>query len=115
MDQLILGGDMNTGLDPLLDKQGGRQERQTKFAKQMNELLEQHDLIDIWRVLNPKKKRYTWRQNSVKGIIQSRLDYWFIANNLVYDVHKCDIQNALYSDHNPINLDIFNRDIDKSG
>jgi exonuclease III len=115
MDQLIWGGDMNTTLDPWLDKQGGRHEQKTNFAKHMNELLEQHDLIDIWRVLNPPKKSYTWKQNSNKGIIQSRLDYWFIANNLVYDVDNSEIQNALYSDHNPITLDMFNRDKDKPG
>jgi hypothetical protein len=101
---------MNTCLDPTLDKRGGRHENQTHFAKQLKELVEQNDLTDIWRTLNPDKKRFTWRQNSAKGIIQSRLDYWFISNNLVYDVHKCDIQNVQYSDHNPINIDLHNKE-----
>ena len=42
------------------------------------ELKEEYDLCDIWRIRNPTKKLYTFRQNHSAGIINRRLDYIFI-------------------------------------
>ena len=47
---------------------------------------ESQGLCDTWRVRNPKKKRYTFRQQHVTVLIQRRLDYfWFqiICKNLL--------------------------------
>ena len=44
------------------------------------QIKEKFDLRDIWRIRNPKKKRYTFRQQHSSGYIQRRLDYFFISN-----------------------------------
>jgi hypothetical protein len=60
--------------------------------------------MDIWRILNPETKRFTWRKKLHSTIQQSRLDYFLIANNIIYNVQECQVKTAMYSDHNPVQL-----------
>ena len=73
---------MNTYLNPLLDKSGGKSEEVSKYATDIIALLEEFNLVDIWRVVNPDTKRYTWRGVTRNGIVQSRLGYWFIYTTI---------------------------------
>jgi exonuclease III len=102
--KLIFAGDMNNWLQPTLDKYGNSE--LTKGARKLNDILEQYNLIDIWRILNPHTKRYTWRAKGKRGIQQSRLDYFFVANSFIYRVGKCEIGPCIYSDHNIISLEL---------
>ena len=61
-------------------------------------------MLDIWRTINPYTKRYTWRQN--KPLIQCRLDYFFISNNLTQNVKSCDIKPSIRTDHSLLTLKI---------
>ena len=63
-------------------------------------------MSDIWRLRNPKTKRYTFTQNSKKGFIQRRLDYFFISNSLQENVKKTDIIAAFSTDHSPITFSL---------
>ena len=83
---LIIGGDFNTYLDTKLDKHGGINENISDYAKQIIEFNSEYNLIDIWRVLHPDDKRYTWRGHTRGGHVSSRLDYWFISTQLVYNI-----------------------------
>ena len=60
------------------------------------------NLCDIWRVRNPLKKRFTFRQNHYSGFIQRRSDYFFISNTLQDTVRNTDVFAAFCSDHSPI-------------
>ena len=51
-------------------------------------LNETFDLCDIWRVRNPHKKLFTFRQKHFTGIRQQRLDYIFVSNSLQESVKK---------------------------
>ena len=42
----------------------------------MIELIESFRLCDIWRIRNPREKRFTFRQNHISGYIQRRFDYF---------------------------------------
>ena len=59
---LIIAGDLNTYLNPSLDKKGERIEAQSSFSLKLNELCEEYMLSDIWRVRNPNSKIFTRRQ-----------------------------------------------------
>ena len=61
-------------------------------------------LIDIWRTLNPDRKRFTWR--SEKPCRASRLDYYLISEDILYLNPTSEILNAYKSDHNMIKLSI---------
>ena len=105
---LIIGGDLNTYLEEI-DKYGNNVII-TKFATRLKNVMHELGLLDIWRVTNPECKWYTWRKTGTKtgtsGIQQSRLDYFIISENLIYQITKCNIQYALYSDHNPVRIQL---------
>ena len=55
-EKIIVGGDFNCPLNPLLDKRGGSLElRKTAFAS-IGCFQDEFDLVDIWRVKNPETK-----------------------------------------------------------
>ena len=102
-DNVIIGGDLNIYIDPVLDKDSTK-ELVNKASNEINNLMEDFNLIDIWRMLNPQKRRYTWRRRN--PVIQSRLDYWLIPNELIYSVNECSIKPSIKSDHSLICLKI---------
>ena len=106
-ENLIWAGDFNVNINPKIDKKGGRQEKESNYAKKLINIMEELNLIDIGRTINPEVQRYTWRENTPHGIIQSRLDMFICPNNLIYNVKKCNIENSVYSDHNPITLSLY--------
>ena len=82
---------------PDLDGSGGSPK--LKELSKKVELCLSLDLIDIWRIRNPKLKRFSWSQKT--PMIQRRLDYWLISNNIQ---EKVDIIPAIRSDHSDITL-----------
>jgi len=77
---VIAGGDMNVILDPVLDRKGGQYKNSMQYTKvisSIDTLMEEHELCDIWRVLNPDTRRYTWRRREPQ--VHSRLDMWWVS------------------------------------
>lgn len=74
--KLIIGGEFNLILDNELDGLGGKPEVKDACTKVEN-LCNNLDLIDIWRIRNPNIKHFSWRQKN--PIIQCRLDFWLIS------------------------------------
>ena len=105
---LILGGDWNVVLDPDKDKRGGSTDSAIKrnVRENVKFLLEKYALSDIWRIKNPKKARFTYRQKT--PLIQSRLDYWTISENTADFVEDCEIITSPSPDHSAITLHIKN-------
>ena len=62
----------------------------------------EEDLVDIWRIRNPKQRRFTRRQKS--PIIQGRLDFWLVSDTLQEDVESVDIIPSTKSDPSAITL-----------
>jgi exonuclease III len=71
---------------------------------EIHEIKEKFDLIDIWRVKNPEKVRYTWRRK--RPLIQSRLDRFYISDTMQYNISQVDILPGILSDHSAIILSI---------
>ena len=69
-------------------------------------------LIDLWRIQNPNRKRFTWR--SEKPCKASRLDYFLISEDILSLNPKSDILNSYKSDHNIIKLSI-SKSVQKRG
>ena len=67
----VVGGDFNCPLTNL-DKQGGSDSLKTSSINEIETLMSTFYLQDVWRIQNPDKKRFTWRQH--KPLIQCRLD-----------------------------------------
>ena len=101
--QMITGGDWNTILNPSVDARNYLSySSRPRNRKILNETMENLDLVDIYRVVFPNKKAYTWRKfNTIK---QSRLDYFIISNSLVTEVNFVDILTGYRSDHSLVCL-----------
>ena len=65
-------------------------------------LQEAFDLCDIWRIRNPKKKSFIFRQKHFSGIIQHRLDYLLISDSLQEIASSVDILNAFSTDDSSV-------------
>jgi hypothetical protein len=72
-----------------------------KAQKQIHFMMEQLDLVDSFRELNPHIKRYTWRGPAKN---QARLDYFLISSHLQSFIHESNIGIAYRSDHSPVYL-----------
>jgi exonuclease III len=109
----IIGGDINTPLNPILDKYNAPANSQpSDYAKLWTTLFEDLNLTDIWRILNPTKRRYTWRQGGKNSPLkQSRLDYWIISIPAIFDLNTVDICPGFRSDHSLIEIN-FNKPTD---
>ena len=70
----------------------------------VEDMIIEHDLVDICRIRNPTNTRFTWRQKS--PLIQRRLDYWLISNDLQEDIESVEIISAIRSDHSAITLSV---------
>lgn len=104
-ESCIFGGDWNIVLDIALDKSGGI-ERVTKrkYWNNIVEFTQQYCVVDIWRIRNKAKKKYTWRQKSPR--IQSRLDFFLLTEHLQDIINTTEILPSVLSDHSPISLTI---------
>ena len=94
--------------DQKLESAGGNPILKKLAVSKLIELKESLNLCDIWRIRNPKSKAFTFRQRHVSGILQRRLDYLFISNNMQESVKNVKILNALSTDHSPLFCSFLN-------
>ena len=99
--KIILGGAFNVTFDSDLDCSGGRPFTKDSI-KNVQNLCFDFDLVDIWRIRNPARRRFTWRQKS--PFIQRRLDYWLISDVCQDEIEMSDIIPSINSDHSAIFL-----------
>ena len=62
LDNIILGGDLNCPLDPLLDKKGGASTKRKSVISCVDDFKSKLDLVDIWSLATNKWKFYQVRK-----------------------------------------------------
>ena len=102
--QIILGGDFNQTLDNHLDRSGARTDASPRDRATLDVLREELGLIDIWRLINPKEREYTFYSHSHRSY--SRIDFFLVAGSLVDLVMDCNIGVIAITDHAPVELHI---------
>ena len=50
--------------------------------------------------------KYTWRGRTRNGVVQSRLDYFFVSTHMIYDLVNVTINPSISSDHSIINIEL---------
>ena len=78
----ILGSDFNLFFNTSLETQCGNPILKKKILAKVIEIKKTLDLCNIWRIKNPKSKRFTFHRNHVSVRIQRRLDYFLVSNFL---------------------------------
>lgn len=99
---LILGGDLNVPLDPLVDTSTGTSSLPFSALQQIKTQLASLSLHDTWRTLNPKERDYTFFSSPHNRY--SRLDYLFVTQPDLTYLHKATIESMILSDHHPITM-----------
>ena len=88
------------------DKSGGNPTTHKNSLKEVRYIADSLDLVDIWRVLNPDAKRFTWRRR--KPDIHCRLDFFLTSSSLSTTITKADILPGYKTDHSLITLHLAN-------
>ena len=103
-EEIIIGGDFNLVLDLVKDKKGGLPRTHKNAVKVVQDFCENFDLSDIWRILNPEAKRYTWRQRL--SDIHCRLDFFLVSQTSICNITQADIIPGFKTDHSMITLSL---------
>ena len=72
--------------------------------KVIQDFSENLGLADVWRIINPEARRYTWRQN--QPVIHCRLDFFLASESSLCNVTHADIVPGFKTDHSMITLDL---------
>ena len=83
---------------------GGNYKPKVKSISLLETIMEELNICDIWRVRNPDSTRYTWK--TLNLLVQRRLDFFLISNDLQIHIGKADIKPAISTDHSAITLEL---------
>lgn len=99
----IIAGDFNQVLDGALDKTTPLFNMpKDRLAIQL--LMKDLGLTDIWRLVNPREREYTFYSHRHKS--HSRFDYFLISKDLVESVSDCSIGTIALTDHAAVQLEL---------
>lgn len=105
---LIVGGDFNLALNPLLDTSSGSSKISYKALRVIKKSLHKLSLHDAWRTLHPNSKDFTFY--SAPHNTYSRLDYLLISQKGLDTLLDASVEPMVISDHNPITLSLTFKD-----
>lgn len=97
---LLLAGDSNVALDPVLDKYSSERVAASSAAKTFSHSLRCHDLVDLWRELHPLTKDYTYYSHPHHS--HSRIDNVIMIRKHVPLIESVSILAAPWMDHDPL-------------
>ena len=101
-DYTLICSDLNLTLNANMDACNYKHLNNPQSRPVLINTMNNSDLIDFFRTIHPKTKRYTWRrQNPIK---QARLDYFIGSQTLLDLITKCNINAGYRSDHSSIEL-----------
>ncbi len=101
--QLILGGDFNCCLNPLLDC-SSKPRAQSKSSKTIELFMDQYAISDVWRFFNPSAKQFSFFLPIHQTV--SRIDYFIFDNKLLPSVRDCTYNPIVISYHAAVTVDL---------
>ena len=99
--KIIVAGDWNGSLFPK-DKFGGLRWRETNYRNSIIDIMEELDLVDIYRKLHPNTRAFTYESKSLK--LKSRIDYFLVSNTIAVNAKRAEIRPSIAPDHKAIFL-----------
>ena len=102
--KIIITGDWNTTLNKI-DKHGGLPWKGTTYRNSIIDLMEELDLLDIYRELfHANTRTFTYETKNLK--IKSRIDFFLVSRTVSVNVKRVEIRCSVASDHKSIFLGI---------
>ncbi len=99
----VMGGDFNFVPYTKQDKEGGIPKLGMQGQKIVGAYCKDFLLTDIWRVIYPRKKCFTWHGKRVK----TRLDRFYVSQEMAKNVVSCRIKDNPFSDHREVKLEFL--------
>jgi len=99
----IIAGDWNTTLHSI-DKRRRRQWQETSYRNSLHSFMDELGLVDVYRVVHPKKKAFTYESKSLK--LKSRIDFFLIGQSLKSNITTAEIRSSIAPDHKAIYLSV---------
>lgn len=96
---MLLAGDFNLTMQPELDLYNNTGSTHVKKRLVTQEFVEAKDLVDVWRLRNPNSRVFSWRKPTLNKLVMSRLDYFFLSQDLVNRTKGVEIKTRYNSDH----------------
>lgn len=103
---VIIGGDFNCYLDPVLDRLSTKPPPAITSVGTLNDLIKTRNMVEIWRLQHPTDKEFSFYSHVHKSY--TRIDYFLIASELLPSVTNSTYHNILISDHSPVSLNFQN-------
>lgn len=109
--RLIIAGDWNCTLSKA-DKSGGVVWKSTNYRDAVSNLMNELNLIDIYRKLHPNTKSFTYESKTIN--LKSRIDFILVSRSISIEVQTAEIRMSIAPDHKATFLKInirneFNR------
>lgn len=99
----LIGGDFNLTLGVMDRKSVSQDITVKKAAIVLKEIMQECDLVDVWRDLNPDTLRFLCHKSSK---VASRIDFFLISYSLLSSVEKVDIIPSATSDHSVLFIEL---------
>lgn len=107
--KVMMVGDFNTVFCKR-DLADGMVFRADEGRKELRTLMEENNLMDVWRERNEKKREFTRKQIVGNFLCQSRIDHILSTRNLDYFIEDIFYKDTVLSDHKMVSLKIdFNK------
>ena len=101
---IIAAGDWNQVICPVLDRSKYRATAPPRDRTAIHMLMEDVNLVDVWRLVNPNEKEYTFYSHCHK--VHTRIDFYLISKSIIKDVIDSKIGTIALSDHALVELNI---------
>lgn len=100
--KVMIAGDFNCTLDPMLDRSSGLDTSHSQTRKKIQQFMKELNLCDPWRIQNPIKREYSCYSSSFKTYCC--IDYFLISTSLLPNIASCIYDSIVLSDHSPTSL-----------
>lgn len=101
---MIIGADLNFAFDPYLDKSNVHRIIPSNSRNLVKTYIENMNLVDIWRTLNPSGREYSF--HSRVHNVYSQIDYFLGDGKLLPYAFNPMYHNIIKSDHNPVTFSL---------
>lgn len=99
---IVLGGDFNCTVNPDLDR--NHDEPHPSSAKILKKLINDFNLVDLWREAFPGVKQYTWLKANSNHLSGARLDRVYVAKSNRGRFFSSSISPSFLSDHHYLSI-----------
>lgn len=99
IQDLFIGGDFNVKMDEVHNTSSPARDA---YINQINVLLNDYALVDVWKRKNPSSSRGTFHRN----LYSARLDYLFAPEYLLPSITAVQILPEPLSDHCTVTMDV---------